>query len=101
MTANIHRLAVEADGTTFRIIEAGPDGDQPATGEYDRDVTLPSSLRLGIRRLDDSGGDVEFYPNGRLTPAILRLSAEWGETVELQAGTPADSFHLQSNGGVR
>ncbi len=103
-TAEVHRLEADPSGTAFRVVAVGPEGDDsaaPAASEFEHEVRLSPSLRIDIQRLDGGIGGVEFYPNGRVTPAVIRLYAEWGEVTELAATTPADSFRLVPAGGMR
>lgn len=99
-TAVVHRLEAGPDGTAFRVVAQDP--ELVATNEYAHPIQLPSNLRVEIMRPDGVAGMVDFHPNGRLTPALIRLISDAGEVVIIQARSPADSFrNVTAEGGVR
>lgn len=90
-TAVVHRLEVDPSGTAFRVIPQDPEAAPPPAA-YANPVQLPSGLAVQIERPDGAANTIDFHPNGRITPGVIRLLADWGETVVIQAQTPADSF---------
>jgi prepilin-type N-terminal cleavage/methylation domain-containing protein len=90
-----HRVEFDAGTNAYRVTAL--DGEQytPAAGEFGREIALPQGITLGVTREDgDVSGVVTFYPSGRTTPARITLSADWGETSEIEATTAAEPFRL-------
>lgn len=99
-TAVVHRLETDPNGTTFRVVAQDP--ALTAANEYAHPIQLPSNLRVEIMRPDGVAGVVDFHPNGRLTPAVIRITSEAGDVVMIQARTPADSFRsVTAEGGAQ
>lgn len=100
-TAMPHQLEINAGAGTYRVTRR--DGQQwvPAPGEFGRDTTLPAGLSFELTREDLSGlPAIDFYPNGRISPATIELSAEWGEVMILHSAGAAQSLRLvEADGG--
>lgn len=92
----IVRLVIDTGGGGYQV--GLWDGSELATapGEFANPVTLPDSMRLELVEPRDRNGVIEFHPNGRATPAVLRLTTEWGETVELANDSPVLPFQLRA-----
>jgi prepilin-type N-terminal cleavage/methylation domain-containing protein len=94
-TGTMHRVEFDAGAGAYHVTLL--DGEQyvDAGGDFGRAVTLPPGITLGIVREDgDVSGTITFHPTGRTTPARITLTADWGETSEIQAATAAEPFRL-------
>lgn len=96
-TASISLLEVNNSGLSYRIVKIDAQGlSQPLAGEFGQTVTVNDHLRIGLQRLDGVDGPILFYPDGRVTPAVISVSADWGEVVDVTSPTPASLFRVQT-----
>lgn len=97
-TASPHRIEFTGSGWNVTRLDAG--SYVPATGEFALETLLPEGFYLDCVRQDESGAAViDFHPNGRLTPATLTITAEWGESAVIASTAAAESFRLTEPGG--
>jgi type II secretion system protein H len=94
-TAIVHRVEIDPSEGTFRVTKQDGETFVDVTGEFSEVTTLPLGVRIELDREDGNRGDViEFQPNGRVTPATVRFSNDRGESLEVEAPTPAEPFRL-------
>lgn len=95
-TAAVQRLEVNSAAGAYRVTSLSADGTQaePAVdGPFGRAVSLPDDIRIDVARADrNTSGVIEFYPSGRVTPARLRLTAQWGEWIDIESAYAAEPF---------
>lgn len=90
-----HRLEIDALGGSYRVTRLEAQSYMPVAGEFGRNAILPEAMVINIARQDESGASViEFYANGRLTPATVTLTADWGESLTLASTAAAESFRV-------
>lgn len=95
-----HRLEIDALGGSYRVTRLEGGGYVPVPGEFGRYAILPERIVIDIARQDLSGASViEFHANGRLTPATVTLTADWGETLTLASTAAAESFRVMRPDG--
>ena len=101
-TAQVHRLTIDGSG---RCYVSKQDGEQFVELGEGRDATLEAPDGVKLQMTDLQGGPrgfVEFYPNGRMQTARIRVSMEEGgyETV-IEAATSTEGFRVPAPGGTR
>lgn len=100
-TAVTHRLEIAASDNTLRVSRQEGSGYVPAAGEFGNVHAIASGLRIDVTGGAEGGDAIEFYPNGRCTPATIRISAASGEYAELAAQFPADTLRRTAPRGAR
>jgi type II secretion system protein H len=94
-TARVHRLQIDPEGGGYVIDVVEGDASAPAAGEFGRTVVLPPSIRIANASPTQA---IEFFPSGRVTPGTVRISGDWGETIEITCAAPAESWRIASGG---
>lgn len=91
VTAVPHRLEVDTGAGSYRVTRRDTDVFGPVTGEFGRDTILPPGVTVELSTPEGvSLTALEFYPNGRGTPARIYLVSEAGGEVILRSGGAAD-----------
>jgi type II secretion system protein H len=67
-----------------------------ALGNYlDAGVLMPEQTRLEMKRADGLGNDyIDFFPDGRINPAQLRLIDTDEDVIVIQSKAPAEMFRI-------
>ncbi len=95
-----HRLEIDATAGIFRVTRLEAQTWVPAGGQFGRDVALSEGMGLELVRQDESGTPaIDFYPNGRISPATIEIWADWGEVVTLQSTAAAESLRMVRDRG--
>ena len=88
-----HRLVVAADGASYRVMVDTDGTLQPAPGERGQPIMLPPRLSL---QLSGGASELRFHPTGRVSAVTVRLTADWGDAVELTCAGPAEPLRVAS-----
>jgi prepilin-type N-terminal cleavage/methylation domain-containing protein len=101
-TAQVHRMTIDPAG---RCYVSKQDGEQFVELGEGRDASfvVPDGVKLQMTDLQGGPRDfVEFYPNGRMQTARIRVSMEDGgyEKV-IEAATSTEGFRVPAAGGTR
>ena len=92
-TAAVHRLEIDRTQGTYRVTKIEGTEFVPVDGSFGQPALLSSDFRIDVARIDaNASGVIEFFPNGRVTPARVRLTASWGESVDVEAQFAAEPF---------
>ena len=95
VSAMPHQLEVNADAGTYRVSRLNGQQWEPVPGEFGRDIALPEGLSIDMRREDETVlPAIDFHPNGRVSPATIELSAEWGEVITIGSTGAAQSLRI-------
>jgi len=98
----IYRLNIEPqEGVYYLTVQ---DGDQfiPLDEEMGRVFGIPEEMRLNmVRSYEAAAPFVEFFPSGRMDPAIISISDPYGAEIRIVCDSPTESFHIVSNVEVR
>ena len=102
-TAQVHRLIVDSSG---RCYVARQDGEQFVELGEGRDAVFAAPDGIKLQMTDLQGGPrefVEFYPNGRMQTARIRVSTEDdGSQKIIEAATSTEGFRVPAvAGGTR
>ena len=98
-TATPHRIELDSSAASYTVTRQLGSEYAAVTGELGRPTMLPQDYRLELA----SGGEdqvIAFYPNGRSTPAVVRITSSGGDTVEVACAFPADLFRVTPAGGA-
>ena len=100
-TAAPHAVEINGAAGRYRVVRLDGEGTAPAAGEFGRDMMLPANFLIDVIRQDESGASaIEFHPNGRLTPATVLITADWGERATIASTASAESFRrIRTEGG--
>lgn len=97
-TATVHRVEIDPAGTGYRVLKQDAATYSPV-GEFGTAKALPNAMTVRLASGGIAGTSIDFYPNGRCTPATIRVtSGSGGGSAEISAGFPADTFHLVIDG---
>lgn len=94
-TASTHRLSIDPSAGSYlvQINDAGTLSNAP--GEFSQATTLPPGFSLSLRAADPTQTNaVDFYPNGRTTPAIVRITAGNGTWIDIGCETTTERFRM-------
>ena len=100
-TAMPHQLEINASAGIYRVSRREGQEWVPAPGEFGRDMAVPAGLSMELSREDQSMTPaIDFYPNGRISPATIELSADWGEVIVIASAGAAQPLRIvPPNGG--
>src|SRR5688500_8144212 len=100
-TAMPHQLEINEGAGTYRVSRLEGQDWVPAPGEFGRDKELAAGLSMELTREDDSlTPAIDFYPNGRISPATIEISADWGEVVTIASAGAAQPLRtVTADGG--
>ncbi len=93
--ASLFRIEVDASTSGYRVTTLDTDGSTwlPAAGEFGSATTPSHLIRL---QLDGGAGGnmIDFYPNGRVTPATVRFTDTLGDYIDVISEVPAEPFRM-------
>lgn len=94
-TAMPYRLQIDPAAGVYALAVFADEQQQfvPASGEWGMATPVPTGFRLEVTGGSaESAGSVDFYPDGRTTPAVVRVVSPRGDTIELGCAYPAEPF---------
>lgn len=101
-SGQIHRLSL--DSNTGRCIVSAQDGEQfvelgeGAGGTF----TVPDGVQVQLADLQGQPKDfIEFYPNGRMQTARIRVSMDDDYQTVIESATSTEGFRVPVEGGSR
>ncbi|HEX8340156.1 MAG TPA: GspH/FimT family pseudopilin [Tepidisphaeraceae bacterium] len=103
------RSRAVADAVTYRVVVdpvAGTYAVQNVTaqqatavkGEFGQANKLPEGFRITVEAQPTQtagaapANAIEFYPDGRTTPATVRITSKTGNVIDVASAGPAESF---------
>jgi type II secretion system protein H len=101
-TAQLYRLNV--DSRNHRCALAVQDGQQMTeiSAANDGVIEVPDSITVQMTDLQGAPREfVEFYPNGRMQTARIKVSMNDGSEIIIECATPTEGFRVTSSGGPR
>jgi Tfp pilus assembly protein FimT len=93
-TANVYRLEIDASSGICRVTYAQDGSQRAPTGEFGKELTMPTDFRLDLRTGGSTGSTIEFYPNGRTTVATIRVTSPKGDWIEVGSESAAERFRV-------
>jgi prepilin-type N-terminal cleavage/methylation domain-containing protein len=100
----VYRLSIDRQTSQYVLTTQQQGAFVPLGKEMGRVFDLPEDMRLSLVRGDGSNVDhVDFYPSGRVDPAIIEITALKGSAIRIVCQTPTEMFHIQSaaEAGIR
>jgi type II secretion system protein H len=100
-SGSIHRVVLEpASGRYYVTVQSGQ--NFVAMDSNLSSGTVPSDFHAQwADQQSAERGYVEFQPNGRAQAARVRFSSDFGEQVEVECASPAESFRMVDPTEVR
>ena len=92
-TATPYRLQVDPNGASFAlgVLDDAEQQYVPAAGEWGQATPVPQGFRIELTGGSaEAIGAIDCYPDGRTTPATLRVVSPKGDTIELGSAYPAE-----------
>jgi type II secretory pathway pseudopilin PulG len=95
------RLNVDAQEHTYWLTVQREGVFQSPGTEYGRRFSLPEGTDVALLDpADESPAEyVEFNPNGRISPAIIRLTDQQGSIIEITCPSATESFAVTAVAG--
>lgn len=59
-----------------------------------RGVVMPDETRIELTRADGDRSHIDFFPDGRTEPAVLRINDPMGEGIVIACLAPAEMFRI-------
>lgn len=94
VTADTHRLEFDLTSGAYHVSRIQDGATVRSAGEFAQDTQLPTSFKLDLRAGGAGASSVEFYANGRTTPATLRVTTTGGDWIEVGCESAAERFHV-------
>lgn len=95
-----YRLSVDPTGTLVQVQRQEGGLFVAIDDTYAGPIIMPDGFVVEIDRLDGGlSAVVDFFPDGRTTPARIVLTAPWGRQVVMAAPTAAQPFELVASAG--
>src|SRR2546425_9190937 len=91
----VYRLNINQQAGTYWLTAEDGGSFLSLGSEFGRLFRVPEECRVELTALLGSGLDfLEFYPNGRVTPAMIRLTDTRGSEFRVASPSPAERFQL-------
>ncbi len=79
---NSYALSTRTDGALVAL-----------RGEWANAVELPAGCTLDVMQ-GSTDGMISFYPDARVTPAVVQITSPRGEVVRIGSSSPAEPFKV-------
>jgi type II secretion system protein H len=100
--AQLYRLTV--DSRNHRCVLQVQDGQQlvEVSAAMDGVIEVPDGVTVQMTDLQGAPREfVEFYANGRMQTARIRVSMDDGSEIIVECATPTEGFRVTTSGGPR
>lgn len=90
------------DGASYYVGSVPSDNTTnvtPVAGTFGRATEVPMNFSIAMISGGESGA-ILFYPNGRCSPAVVRITSAQRKVVDIASEFPADPFRVVSTDGV-
>ena len=99
--AAVFRLTIDTQTAAYQLTMENATGQFEAVeSDLSSQVTLPEGYRIELRKpqagMEDAS--IRFYPNGRIEPAVVVITADDGDTAQIQCLYPTDTFKVITPG---
>ena len=95
------RVEVDAAGKQYLVSSLAAGEWKPVDGEHGGARLVGEGLTMRVERGDGSGEPaISMWPNGRISPVRVTLTAEWGDTAELSCDGAADPLRAVKPGEI-
>lgn len=66
----------------------------PASGQWGSPMSVPNGFTIDLLSGGQGGTSIVFYPDGRATPALIRITAPDGQSCQISSQAPAEPFRV-------
>jgi Tfp pilus assembly protein FimT len=94
LTATEYVLMIDRTTNTYALSTRAGNTLSPAPGDWGTAVELPNGFRLDIVSGGEGSASIVFYPDGRATPALVRIVSARGTAREIASNAPAEPFAI-------
>jgi general secretion pathway protein H len=99
-TATVYQLNVDSQAGTYFLTQQ----QARLQSSHGQTFTMPQDTRIeltvsGNNAARNSTSAVEFYPDGRTQPAIIKLTDDAGRIMQIQCASPVENFVMASSSG--
>ena len=95
VNARVYRFNINPQIGTYWLTAQDGQGFLSLGTEFGRLFRLPEECRIELTTTFALGQDfVDFYPNGRATPALIRLTDRRGNEFQITSPSPAERFRI-------
>lgn len=94
--AMICRLTINSADGTFQLSIMDESGQfVPIEADFGQLFEMPENTRIEMTRGDNSGVDyVDFYPSGRVDPAIIRITTLGEQEIQIVSESATEPFRI-------
>lgn len=92
VSATEYVLMIDRNSNTYSLSTRTGEILAPAPGDWGTAVSLPAGFTIDLVNGGESGTSIVFYPDGRATPALVRIVSSRGDVREIAANAPAEPF---------
>lgn len=94
LSATEYVLMIDRNSNTYALNTRTAGTLAPAPGEWGAAVELPTGFTIDLVNGGEAGTSIVFYPDGRATPAIVRIVSARGAVREIASNAPAEPFSV-------
>lgn len=91
-TGSVRRVLIDSSAASIVVQRRQGESYEAAEGELGRSLVLPRGFSIQLVSGGASGSAIDFYPNGRTTPATVRITSVTGESIDLACTSVAGTF---------
>jgi prepilin-type N-terminal cleavage/methylation domain-containing protein len=99
--AQVYRLNVDSRSGTYWLTTQNGTQFVPLGSEFGRIFNVPDGFAIAMTTFGQDQQQtlsaVDFLPNGRTTPARVRIGKTDGDAVDLECPSPAEGFRLAAD----
>jgi Tfp pilus assembly protein FimT len=93
----VYRLIINTQERTYHLEKQEQEQFVPLGTSLGTIFSMPTDTQMLLTRRDQGTEPyIDFYPNGRLEPATIRIVDRHGEETILDCPSPTDPFHVIS-----
>lgn len=88
------RLSLDPAEAAYTVLRQENGEFTEVAGEFGRATVLPPGFTLQLVSGGSESNAIDFYPNLRATPAVVRITSPTGVSTDVACDYPAGSFHV-------
>lgn len=92
--ATTYRLTIDPAQGVYTLSKLDANTWTPAGNEFSQPTALPDGFQIQLVSGGSDANAIDFYPDLRATPAVVRFIAPTGVTGEVRCDYPASSFAI-------
>ena len=88
------RLSLDPVENAYTVLKQANGDFAEVAGEFGRPTILPTGFTLQLVSGGSEKDSIDFFPNLRATPAVVRITTPTGLTSDVACDYPAGGFHV-------